>query len=203
MGFFKKLISQIGKEYPVVGELIESAQGGKIKQYLQDQVAEITGLGTPSGSPTYGEIMKQEKEEKEKRINERAEKLKTIYRAPEDIEMAAETRRQINARIKDNLRPRNFLWGSKETLDELAEYIIDNSDKDIDELCAHLKSKSVKYDRDAMQKELDAFRAASFFYLYRRSQIDELIFLDRWDTDMILERIDEDLREMEEIRNRS
>lgn len=202
MGFFKKLISQIGKEYPVVGELIESAQGGKIKQYLQDQVAEITGFGTPSGSPTYGEIMKQEKEEKEKRINERTEKLKTIYRAPEDIEMATETRRQINARIKDNLRPRNFLWGSKETLDELAEYIIDNCDKDIDELCAYLESKGVKYDRDAMQKELDAFRTASIFYLYRRSQIDELIFLDRWDTDMILERIDEDLREMEEIRNR-
>lgn len=35
-GFFKKLIDQVKKEYPDVGELIDSARGGKVKQFLQD-----------------------------------------------------------------------------------------------------------------------------------------------------------------------
>lgn len=185
-----------------MGELIDSAREGKIKQYFQDQVAEITGFGTPSGQPTYSELLEQENKEREARMNERAERLKTVYRDPADVEMAAETRRLINARIKDNLRPRNFLWGSKETLDELADYIIDNSDKELSELCAYIEGKGIRYDRDAMQKELGEFRSASFFYLYRRKRIEEYIFLDRMTTDDIMELIDDDLRQMEEIRNR-
>lgn len=115
-GFFKKLIDQVKKEYPDVGELIDSARGGKMKQFLQDQVAEITGMGTPSSQQSYGEMLKQEAEEQQARAKDRAERLKTVYRDPADIEMAAEARRLIKARIKDNLRPRNFLWGRKKLL---------------------------------------------------------------------------------------
>lgn len=201
-GFFKKLIDQVKKEYPYVGELIDYAREGKMKQFLQDQVAEITGVGTPSGQPTYGELLKQEAKEQQARANDRAERLKTVYRDPADIEMAAEARRLINARIKDNLRPRNFLWGSKETLDELADYIIDNCDKEIDELCAYIESKGVRYDREKMEKEINYFCGHSMLYLYRRNLIEEYIFLDRMTSDEIMELVDGDIRQMEEIRNR-
>lgn len=201
-GFFKKLIDQVKKEYPDVGELIDSARGGKMKQFLQDQVAEITGKGTSSSQQTYGEMLKQEAEEQQARAKDRAERLKTVYRDPADIEMAAEARRLINARIKDNLRPRNFLWGSKEILDELAEYIIDNCDKEIDELCAYIESKGVRYDRAAMEKEIDYLRGHSILYLYRRNRIEEYIFLDRMTSDEIMELVDGDIRQMEELHNR-
>lgn len=201
-GFFKKLIDQVKKEYPDVGELIDSARGGKMKQFLQDQVAEMTGIGTPSGQQTYGEMLKQEAEEQEAREKDRAERLKTVYRDPADIEMAAEARRLINARIKDNLRPRNFLWGSKETLDELAEYIIDNCNKEIDELCAYIESKGVRYDRTKMEEEISDFRGHSLLYLYRRNRIEEYIFLDRMTADEIMELVDGDIRQMEELHNR-
>ena len=184
-GFLKKLIDQVKKEYPDVGELIDSARGGKVKQFLQDQVAEITGMGTPSNQQTYGEMLKQEAKEQQDRANDRAE-----------------TRRLINARIKDNLRPRNFLWGPKDTLDELAEYIIDNCDKEIDELCAYIESKGVRYDREKMEEEINYFRGHSMLYLYRRNRIEEYIFLDRMTSDEIMELVDEDIRQMEEIRNR-
>ena len=201
-GFFKKLIEQVKKEYPEVGELIDSARGGKMKQFIQGQVAEITGVGTPSGQPTYGEMLKQEAEEQQARAKDRAERLKTVYRDPADIEMAAEARRLINARIKDNLRPRNFLWGSKEQLDELAEYIIDNCAVEIDELCAYIEGKGVRYNRDKMEEEINYFRRHSMLYLYRRDRIEEYIFLDRMTSDEIMELVDEDIRQMEEIRNR-
>lgn len=201
-GFFKKLIEQVKKEYPEVGEFIDSARGGKMKQFIQGQVAEITGVGTPSGQPTYGEMLKQEAEEQQARAKDRAERLKTVYRDPADIEMAAEARRLINARIKDNLRPRNFLWGSKEQLDELAEYIIDNCAVEIDELCAYIEGKGVRYNRDKMEEGINYFRRHSMLYLYRRDRIEEYIFLDRMTSDEIMELVDEDIRQMEEIRNR-
>lgn len=201
-GFFKKLINQVKKEYPDVGELIDSAREGKMKQYFQDRVAEITGFGTPSGQKTYSEYLEEERQERAARENERAERLKTVYRDPADIEMAAEIRHQINARIKGNLHPRNFLWGSKEILDELAEYIIDNCDKEIDELCAYIDSKGVRYDRAKMEEEISDFRGHSILYLYRRNRIEEYIFLDRMTADDIMELVDEDIRQMEEIRNR-
>lgn len=201
-GFFKKLIEQVKKEYPEVGEFIDSARGGKMKQFIQGQVAEITGVGTPSGQPTYGEMLKQEAEEQQARAKDRAERLKTVYRDPADIEMAAEARRLINARIKDNLRSRNFLWGSKEQLDELAEYIIDNCAVEIDELCAYIEGKGVRYNRDKMEEEINYFRRHSMLYLYRRDRIEEYIFLDRMTSDEIMELVDEDIRQMEEIRNR-
>lgn len=201
-GFFKKLLDQVKKEYPDVGEIIDSVKEGKVKQYLQDQVAEITGFGTPSGQKSYGQYLEEENQERVARENERAERLKTVYRDPADIEMATETRRQINARIKDNLRPRNFLWGSKEILDELADYIVDNCDKPIDELCAYIESKGVCYDREKMEEEINYFYGHSMLYLYRRNRIEEYIFLDRMTADDIMELVDEDLRQMEEIRNR-
>lgn len=201
-GFFKKFIDQVKKEYPDVGELIDSARGGKVKQFLQDQVAEITGMGTSSSQQTYGEMLKQEAEEQQARAKDRAERLKTVYRDPADIEMAAEARRLIKARIKDNLRPRNFLWGSKEILDEHAEYIIDNCDKEIDELCAYIESKGVRYDREKMEEEINYFRGHSMLYLYRRNRIEEYIFLDRMTSDEIMELVDGDIRQMEELHNR-
>lgn len=173
-----------------------------MKQYFQDQVAEITGFGTPSGQKTYSEYLEEERLERAARENERAERLKTVYRDPADIEMATEARRLINARIKDNLRPRNFLWGPKETLDELAEYIIDNCDKEIDELCAYIENKGVRYDRSKMEEEVNNFCGRSMMYLYRRNRIEEYIFLDRMTADDIMELVDEDIRQMEVIRNR-
>lgn len=202
-GFFKKLLDQVKKEYPDVGEIIDSAREGKMKQFFQDKVAEITGFGTPSGQPTYGEILRQEAEEQQARANDRAERLKTVYRDPADIEMATETRRLINARIKDNLRPRNFLWGPKETLDELTDYIVDNCNKETDELCDYIESKGVRYDREKMEEELSYFRSHSLLYLYRRNRIEEYIFLDRMTSDEIMELVDDDIRQMEEIRNRT
>lgn len=200
--FFKKLIDQVKKECPDVGELIDLAKVEKVKQFLKDEVAEITGFGTPSDQPTDGELLIQEVEERQARENDRAERLKTVYRDPADIEMAAEARRIINARIKDNLRPRNFLWGSKETLDELAEYIIDNCDKEIDELCAYIESKGVRYDRAKMKEEISYFLGQSMLYLYRRNKIEEYIFLDRMTSDDIMELVDGDIRQMEELHNR-
>lgn len=201
-GFFKKLIDQVRKECPEVGELIDHAKVEKVKQFFKDEVAEITGFGTPSDQPTDGELLIQDVEEQQARAKDRAERLKTVYRDPADIEMAAEARRLINARIKDNLRPRNFLWGSKETLDELVEYIIDNYDKEINELCAYIESKGVRYDREKMEEEINYFRGHSMLYLYRRNRIEEYIFLDRMTSDEIMELVDEDIRQMEEIRNR-
>lgn len=201
-GFFKKLIDQLKKEYPDVGELIDSTRGGKGKQFLQDQVAEITGMGTSSSQQTYGELLKQEAEEQQARAKDRAERLQTVYRDPADIEMAAEARRLINARIKENQRPRNFLWGSKETLDELAEYIIDNCDKETDELCAYIEDKGVRYDREKMEKKISYFHRNSMLYLYRRNRIEEYIFLDRMTSDEIMELVDGDIRQMEELHNR-
>lgn len=61
-GFFKKLLDQVKKEYPDVGELIDSVREGKMKQYFQDQVAEITGFGTPSGQKTYSEYLEEERQ---------------------------------------------------------------------------------------------------------------------------------------------
>ena len=116
--------------------------------------------------------------------------------------MAAEARRLINVRIKDNLRPRNFLWGAQETLDELAEYIIDNCDKEIDELCAYIENKGVRYDREKMEEEISYFRRNSMLYLYRRNRIEEYIFLDRMTSDEIMELVDGDIRQMEELHNR-
>lgn len=147
-------------------------------------------------------MLKQEAEEQQARAKDRAERLKTVYRDPADIEMAAEARRLINARIKDNLRPRNFLWGSKEILDELAEYIIDNCNKEIDELCAYIESKGVRYDREKMEEEINYFRGHSMLYLYRRNRIEEYIFLDRMTSDEIMELVDGDIRQMEELHNR-
>lgn len=201
-GFFKKLLDQVKKEYPDVGELIDSARGGKMEQYLQNQVAEVTGFGIPSGQKTYSEYLEEERQECATRENERAEKLKNVYRDPADIEMAAEIRRQINARIKGNLRPRNFLWGSKEILDELSDYIIDNCEKPTDELCTYIESKGVRYDRSKMEEEVNNFCGRSMLYLYRRNRIEEYILLDRMTADDIMELVDEDLRQMEEIRNR-
>lgn len=201
MGFFKKLIDQVKKEYPDVGEFIDSAREGKMKQYFQDQVAEITGFGTPSTQQSYGEYLEQEKRERIERIDARKEALKTVYRAPADIEMAAETRRQINERIKGNLNPRNFMWGSKAVLEEAGDYFVDNSDKEEDELCSYLESRGIRYDRQAMEIELGHFRSKSVLALYRRSQIEEFIFLDRMTSDEILELLDDDIREMEERRN--
>lgn len=200
--FFKKLLDQVKKEYPDVGELIDSAREGKMKQYFQNRVAEITGFGTPSGQKTYSEYLEEERQERAARENERAERLKTVYRDSADIEMAAETRRLINARIKDYLHPRNFLWGPKQTLDELAEYIIDNCDKEIDELCAYIENKCVRYDRSKLEEEVNSFCGHSMLYLYRRNRIEEYIFLDRMTADDIMELVDEDLRQMEEIRHR-
>lgn len=201
-GFFKKLIDQVKKECPEVGELIDHAKVEKVKQFFKDEVAEITGFGTPSDQPTDGEVLIQEVEEQQARANDRAERLKTVYRDPADIEMAAETRRLINDRMKDYLRPRNFLWGPKETLDELADYIIDNSNKEIDELCTYIESKDVRYDRARMEEEIDYFLGETLLYRLRRSQIEEYIFLDRMTSDDIMNLVDGDIRQMEEIRNR-
>lgn len=201
-GFFKKLIDQVKKECPEVGELIDHAKVEKVKQFFKDEVAEITGFGTPSDQPTDGELLIQEVEEQQARANDRAERLKTVYRDPADIEMAAETRRLINDRMKDYLRPRNFLWGPKETLDELADYIIDNSNKEIDELCTYIESKDVRYDRARMEEEIDYFLGETLLYRLRRSQIEEYIFLDRMTSDDIMNLVDGDIRQMEEIRNR-
>lgn len=201
-GFFKKLIDQVKKECPEVGELIDHAKVEKVKQFFKDEVAEITGFGTPSDQPTDGEVLIQEVEEQQARANDRAERLKTVYRDPADIEMAAETRRLINDRMKDYLRPRNFLWGPKETLDELADYIIDNSNKEIDELYTYIESKDVRYDRARMEEEIDYFLGETLLYRLRRSQIEEYIFLDRMTSDDIMNLVDGDIRQMEEIRNR-
>ena len=51
--FFKKLKDQIRKEYPDVVELFDSAKSGKIKQTLQDAVADITGFGPHSRDAEY------------------------------------------------------------------------------------------------------------------------------------------------------
>lgn len=201
-GFFKKLIDQVKKEYPDVGEIIDSARGGKMKQYFQDRISEITGFGTPSGQQSYVEFMEEEAEKQRAIANDRVERLKTVYRDPADIEMVAETRQMINARIRDNLRPRNFLWGTKEVLDELAEYIIDNCQRDIDELCAYIENKGVRYDRKKMEEEINHFQGRSLLYLYRRERVEEYIFLDRMTSDEIMELIDEDIRQLEESRNR-
>lgn len=201
MGFFKKLIDQVKKEYPNVGNLIDSANNGTFLNDLKDSVTEAIGMGSARENRAYYEQQEQEQRERKERLDARKEALKTVYRDPADIEMAAETRRQINDRIKGNLRPRNFLWGPKETLDELVEYIIDNSDKELDELYAYIESKGVRYDRTAMENEMNQFYGKSSLELYRRNQIEEFIFLDRMTSDEILELLDEDLREMEEIKN--
>ena len=201
-GFFKKLIDQVKKEFPNVGELVDSVREGKIKQYFQDQVAEITGIGTPSGQKSYGEYLIEEQNEKQAKAARRAEQLKTVYRDPADVEMVAETRCQINERIKENLNPRNFLWGPKETLEELAAYIVDNSEKELDELGAYIESKGVRYDREAMEEELNHLYGKCAIQFFRRSEIEEYIYLDRMTSDDILQLLDDDLREMEEARNR-
>lgn len=202
MGFFKKLINQVKKEYPDVGELIDSANKGNILKNLKDSFTEAIGMGSERENRAYWEQEERAKQERAERIEARKEALKTVYRDPADIEMAAETRRQINERIKGNLNTRNFMWGSKEVLEEAGEYIVDNSEKEEDELCSYLESKGIRYDRQAMENELGHFRSKSIAALYRRSQIEEFIFLDRMTAEEILELLDDDIREIEERRNR-
>lgn len=201
-GFFKKLIDQVKKECSDVGGLIESIKESGVKQYVGEQEAELDDIETSSSPKTYGQCIVEENQERARRQQDRAERLKTVYRDPSDVEMAAEARSQINARIKDNLRPRNFLWGSKDALDEIADYVVDNCEKDLDEICAYVESKGIRYDRAKMEEEINYFIRDSFFYLYRRNRIEEYIFLDRMTTEDIMELIEADIRQMEEMRNR-
>lgn len=201
-GFFKKLAEQVKKSCPELGDIAKSDSIKKLKQKINDFVAEATGFGTPSYQQSYGSMLVEEQEQRAKLYNERQERLKTVYRDPADIEIVADARSRINARIKDNLRPRNFLWGAKEVLDELAEYIVDNSEKDLGEICAYIESQGVRYDRAMMEEEINAFRGHSMLYIFRREKIEEYVFLDRMDADEIMQLIDDDERQMEEIRNR-
>lgn len=220
-GFFKKLIDQVKKEYPEVGELIDSAREGKMKQYFQDQVAEITGYDTSIEHMLGSECAEQDvstnenefcvfdcieesqqelegecsvetktddndlalddneevaaddntkdgndedddidldmtsilsdffgesedanqedmeygyqtdtEEDFEEDIEDqqsdstdgREEALRTVYRDPADIEMAADTRVRINAMIRHNLNARKFLWGTKELIEKAGDF---------------------------------------------------------------------------------
>ncbi len=288
-GFFKKLLDHVKKEYPDVGELIDSAREGKIKQYFNDQVAEITGydtslehmLGcecaeqdvstnenefcvfdcieesqqdlegecsvetetddndlalddneevaaddnTKDGndedddidldmtsilSNFFGESEDANQEDMEygyetdteedfEEDNEdqqsdstdgREEALRTVYRDPADIEMAAETRARINAMIRHNLNARKFLWGTKELIEKAGDYIVEHSDESIDDLCAYIESQSIRYDLHKFKEEFSKFKRESMIHLLERDKIDEYIFLDRMDGDEIINKID-------------
>lgn len=288
-GFFKKLIDQVKKEYPEVGELIDSAREGKMKQYFQDQVAEITGYDTSIEHMLGSECAEQDvstnenefcvfdcieesqqelegecsvetktddndlalddneevaaddntkdgndedddidldmtsilsdffgesedanqedmeygyqtdtEEDFEEDIEDqqsdstdgREEALRTVYRDPADIEMAAETRARINAMIRHNLNARKFLWGTKELIEKAGDYIVEHSDESIDDLCAYIESQSIRYDLHKFKEEFSKFKRESMIHLLERDRIDEYIFLDRMDGEEIINKID-------------
>ena len=203
--FFKKLKDQIRKEYPDVVELFDSAKSGKIKQTLQDAVADITGFGPHSRDAEYARQCEEEDEQYQKAIEDRKEMLRTVYRDPEDIKLAEETRWEINQHIKSSLKIRRFVWGSREQLESVEDYVADNcwGEEDRKMICKYLDDKGLRYDRERMERELDEVVKQNFFHLIHRSKIDEYVFLDRLTKEEILQIIEDDLDLLNEIKSRT
>lgn len=203
--FFKKLKDKIRKEYPDVVELFDSAKNGNIKQKLQDTVADITGLGTHSRDIEYTNQCIEEDKPQRKANEDRKEMLRTIYRDPDDIRLADETRREINYHIKSSLKVRRFVWGSSEPLASTEDFIVDHcwGEEDRIMICKYLEEKGLRYDREKMGIELDNVVKQNFFHLYHRANIDEYIFLDRLTKDEILQLIEDDIELQNEIKSRT
>ena len=120
-------------------------------------------------------------------------KLENIHKDPHDIEMAAETRDALDETMLESFNARKFVFGSQEDIDDAAAYIISNmylikDDTYLPRMIEYMDNSGLKYDKEAMEKEIKAFKNKDDIKLLlaTKDQVDKYIFIDRMTKEEIL-----------------
>lgn len=123
-------------------------------------------------------------------------KLESIHKDPYDIQLAEETKAEINEILKEKLNPRKFIYGSPEVVDEVGSFIMSKmhfidlvKDKTLlPSIHEYLKSQGIHYDEQTLDKEIDkAIHNKEFTQILAiRDHVDKYIFVDRMTKEEIL-----------------
>lgn len=123
-------------------------------------------------------------------------KLENIHKDPYDIQMAEETKAEINDILIEKLNPRKFIYGSPEVVESVGAFIMSKmhfidlvKDKTLlPSIHEYLKSNGISYDEKALDTEINrAIHNKEFTQILAiRDHVDKYIFIDRMTKQEIL-----------------
>ncbi len=120
-------------------------------------------------------------------------KLETVHKDPHDVQMAEDTKRQLNATLAEKLNVRRFIYGSPETLEMAGDYIISTmtlakNDSHIPGVIEFLNSNNIRFNQEELESEINSFKSKRDIMqlLSIRDQVDIYVFIDRMTQEEIL-----------------
>lgn len=123
-------------------------------------------------------------------------KLETVHKDPYDVQMAQETKDELNETLKTRLNARKFIYADPDTIDAMGTFIMESMDfinlaKDetlIPRIKSHFDERGIHYDPETLHSEIKRFIADKEVtqLLSIRQQVDKYIFVDRMSKEEIL-----------------
>lgn len=122
--------------------------------------------------------------------------LENMHKDPYDIQMAEETKAELNSTLIQMLNPRKFIYGNPDVINEAGQFIVSNmhfinlvNDKTLlPKIHEYLNEKGIHYDEKTLDSEINKFIRSkdATEIMAVREHVDKYIFIDRMTKEEIL-----------------
>lgn len=195
MGLFDKLKSKAQDHLDKVKSNVSKQDFLDLMTDCQKTIAE-GGANDTTKAKAAGQLLKGLAQMATGTYEGGSRKLETIHKDPYDIQMAQETKNELNEILKGRLNARKFIFADPDTIDAAGTFILEsmnfiNLAKDetlIPRIKAYLDEHGINYDDSVLKSEIKQFisNKEALQLLAIREQVDKYIFVDRMSKEEIV-----------------